>query len=244
MQNKWTKNLMESIKSEVTIPNINIPLPGITKAVEIPLKEFSAAGGIIKSGVLTKKGRTFILTIVKGKDIQGSKLDGTSIKLHENYIDYVFLNSANKKHRDDGPAEVMEDFTGPSISHSWYVNGKQHRDNDLPAYVSVNPSGDKMEIWWTKGQRHRGDDKPAIVQSDGSKEWWFKGKQHRDNGLPSNMDADGFRAYFVKGKLHRLDGPAKSWPNGKKEWYIDDKKLTKAKYLSNPKVDRKNVTEQ
>ena len=34
-----------------------------------------------------------------------------------------------------------------------------------------------------------------------------------------------FKLWYTNGLLHRLDGPAVIWGNGKKEWWINGKKL-------------------
>ena len=53
----------------------------------------------------------------------------------------------------------------------WSLNGKYHRENNLPAIEWAN--GDKD--WWLNDERHRIDG-PAIERIDGSKSWWFKSK--------------------------------------------------------------------
>ena len=76
----------------------------------------------------------------------------------------MYYNSANKLHRDDGPA--VESSDGDKF---WYQNGLRHR-TDGPAGVS--PGGYKT--WYQNGQRHRTDG-PAIEYPTGHKRWFING---------------------------------------------------------------------
>ena len=60
----------------------------------------------------------------------------------------------------------------------YYLNGKLHRDNDLPA-VEYN---DETKEWHKNGKIHRDNDLPAHIDADGTKEWYKNGLLHRDNG--------------------------------------------------------------
>jgi hypothetical protein len=96
---------------------------------------------------------------------------------------------------------------------NWYVNGKYHRDDDLPSVECLN--GDKY--WNVNGVRHRDNDLPAVEFASGDKYWFVNGKCHRDNDLPAN----GGKEWYVNGKHHRLSGlPAMEYANGIKHWYI------------------------
>ena len=53
---------------------------------------------------------------------------------------------------------------------AWYVHGKRHRDDGLPAIEYAN--GDRA--WYVLGRIHRGDGLPAI-DIRGVKEWWVNG---------------------------------------------------------------------
>ena len=76
----------------------------------------------------------------------------------------MYYNSANKLHRDDGPAAESSD--GDKF---WYQNGLIHR-TDGPA--SVSPGGTKE--WYQTGLRHRTDG-PAIEWASGRKDWFING---------------------------------------------------------------------
>jgi hypothetical protein len=69
------------------------------------------------------------------------------------------------------------------------LNGKLHRDNNLPAVVQVN--GDKR--WYIDGFLHRGNDLPAVILANGHKEWYIFGEKYKSNAsyaifnMASNM---------------------------------------------------------
>ena len=55
----------------------------------------------------------------------------------------------------------------------WVVEGKQHREGDLPAVIGANGS----KLWFVEGKRHREGDLPAVILADGSKQWWNNGER-------------------------------------------------------------------
>ena len=57
-------------------------------------------------------------------------------------------------------------------SRAWYLDGRYHRDNDLPAVIY--PNGTKN--WYQKGKRHRDNNQPATIRNDGSKMWYQNDK--------------------------------------------------------------------
>lgn len=105
----------------------------------------------------------------------------------------------------------------PKGNQYWYFsNFKQHRDNDLPAYVGKDGS----QEWWSYGKRHRENGEPALVGAAGTREWWVEGERHRDLG-PAIIRMDGTKEYYQHGKLSRDDGPAIERPDGNNEWFRD-----------------------
>lgn len=55
---------------------------------------------------------------------------------------------------------------------AWYLRGRLHRDDDLPAVIHVN--GD---LQWVKDmQTHRDNDQPAYVGKNGYFAWYDGGK--------------------------------------------------------------------
>jgi len=91
---------------------------------------------------------------------------------------------------------------------TWHKCGKQHRDNDKPAYVE---SGlERKSEWWINGKRHREGDKPAVVvdsYTEKLQEWWIHGKKHRDKNTPAVVRCFTSKSikmeeeYWVKGQL-------------------------------------------
>ena len=115
-------------------------------------------------------------------------------------------------------ASIME--INENGDKSWRVNGKLHRENDLPAVERADGSN----AWYVNGELHRENDLPAVERADGSKTWYVNGKSHRDGGLPSYEGANGHKEWWVNCKLHRENGlPALEWANGDRAWYVNGK---------------------
>jgi hypothetical protein len=81
----------------------------------------------------------------------------------------------------------------------WYVNGKLHREADLPAIEWT----DGTKHWYINGKRHREVDRPAVEWSADYKSWWVDGKRHRDNNKPAVEYADGSKEWWVNGEFIR-----------------------------------------
>ena len=102
----------------------------------------------------------------------------------------------------------------------WYdIDGKIHRDNDLPAVVIA---GHNVCFWYQHGQIHR-DGAPAIIYPDfydvvldvsrkGTRLWYQNGQIHRDDG-PAIEEWDGEFAWYQNNQLHSInDKPAtRNW---------------------------------
>ena len=97
----------------------------------------------------------------------------------------------------------------------WYKNGKLHRDNDLPAAISL-----RSQCWYKNGEIHRENDLPAVTSPNGYQGWYKNGEFHRDNDLPAIISPNGYQAWYKNGKLHRdTDLPSVIYPDGYQEWY-------------------------
>jgi hypothetical protein len=131
-------------------------------------------------------------------------------------IEYKLPN--NKLHSPDyGKLPAVIYANG---DQAWYVDGKQHRDNDMPAVLYANGS----QAWYVDGKRHRNNDLPAVIHADSGQYWYIHGKSHRDNGLPAVISAYGDQYWYVDDKRHRdNDMPAVIYANGNQEWYTHGK---------------------
>ena len=128
-----------------------------------------------------------------------------------------YLNG--KQHRDnDLPANVFH-----NRSKCWYQNGLLHRDNDLPAIVRCD---DGCHVWYKNGLIHRDNDLPAIIFADDEKQekqWYRNGLLHRDNDLPAYENGDK-KVWYQNDKMHRdYDLPAVIYANGNKAWHLNGK---------------------
>ena len=54
----------------------------------------------------------------------------------------------------------------------WILDGKYHRDNDLPAIEYV----DGFKSWWLNGKLHRTKG-PAVIHPSGSMDWYLYGNR-------------------------------------------------------------------
>ena len=83
--------------------------------------------------------------------------------------------------------------------------------------------------WWLNGKRHRENDLPAVEHPNGDKEWFLNGKRHRENDAVIEY-GNGYNAWWVNGKLHREDGAAVEWTNGDKSWWLNGKEYSEKEF--------------
>lgn len=126
----------------------------------------------------------------------------------------------NIVHRDgDLPAR---EFEGGGV---WYKNGEIHRDNDLPAMIESD-----TKAWYVNNLCHRDNDLPAMIIRDGEIQAWFKhGKRHRI-GAPAYIQKRhsyhmSYEEWWFEDKKHREDGPAVTFEDGRKEWWLDGRQI-------------------
>ena len=103
---------------------------------------------------------------------------------------------------------------------------------------TVNASGD--EHWLLSGKWHRTDGPALILRRGGNvyKAWYIKGKRHREDG-PAVVLEDpeyGYEIWMKHDKKHREDGPACVTVTGKKEFFLNGKKLTWAQWRAATKT--------
>ena len=99
----------------------------------------------------------------------------------------------------------------------------------------TNMQGDK--VWLNKiGLPHR-EDGPAIIRKGGTKEWKIDGRFHREDG-PAIERPDGTKEWFKHNDRHREDGPAVESANGSSEYWLEDRIMSKGKWLQDPSVQR------
>ena len=119
-----------------------------------------------------------------------------------------------------------EETSRPSTM--WFMDPEHkvlHRE-DGPAIEYQ--SGHKE--WYQCGVKHRVGG-PAIEWDNGHEEWYVVGVRHREDG-PAYTNSDGHKEWWLLGKRHREDGPAIEPPKfqGRKEWWYDGVKMTKAQH--------------
>jgi hypothetical protein len=78
----------------------------------------------------------------------------------------------------------------------WRLDGKLHRDGDLPAQIYQNGS----QKWYQHGLLHRDNDQPAMIVPGGDRAWYQRGQRHR-NVYPAIIASNGYRAWYRHGEL-------------------------------------------
>lgn len=136
---------------------------------------------------------------------------------------------------------VVEDTFDGHIRTQWFLNGKLHRGDDLPAVVLDRGY---YEEWWQHGKPYRECDKPTTECKSGLREWrndrnqlhrdndlpawvthedqrWYQyGNLHRDGDLPAWVSTHTGHRWYQHGCLHRDGGlPAVIMPNGDRGWF-------------------------
>lgn len=88
-----------------------------------------------------------------------------------------FYNKRGQLHRLDGPAYV--DIDG---REAWYINGKLHRGNDLPALYKCkkHEPGYEFAFYYKYGIKHR-EKGPAAFFSNGVVQWWLNGVEYTED---------------------------------------------------------------
>jgi hypothetical protein len=67
--------------------------------------------------------------------------------------------------------------------------------------------------------------------------WWVnkEGLLHRLDG-PAREWTDGSKEWWVNGKQHRLGGPAAVWSSDRKQWWVVGQRLTQEQFERHPLV--------
>ena len=101
-----------------------------------------------------------------------------------------------KLHREnDMPAIITKN------GKYWYFDGMLHRDSDMPAIVIEIKPGIFNEYWYKYGKLHRKSDKPAIIRPGRDMYWYVDGKMHRDSNNPSVILNNGSKFWHKNGIL-------------------------------------------
>lgn len=155
------------------------------------------------------------------------RVDGPAI-VSEDGSSYAYVENGLYHRENDLPAIEMAGYPEPgkprSWSRSWFINGKEHRDNG-PS--TENSAGDR---WFGKHGSLHGHQ--AVIRADGAEEYWHNNKWyqttyknangyiHREDG-PAILDQNG-EHWFKNGLRHREDGPAIIHKSGMKQYYIQN----------------------
>ena len=84
---------------------------------------------------------------------------------------------------------------------------------------------DGTKRWFLNGKAHRDNDLPAVEFTNGTKYWYLNNKPHRDDGKPAIEYGTGGKEWFVNGERHRINGPAIDYKDNAKFWYLNGKRI-------------------
>lgn len=147
--------------------------------------------------------------------------------------------SHGRRHRIDKPAVISYGVK------EWWYRGQRHRIGK-PAYINKITTREK---WYVNGKLHRDGDLPAVYRKDSDRTslWYQHGNLHRLNG-PAEI-GHGYKIWYQNGIKHRVDGPAIEYTFSKiKKWIINgneipiDEIIEWRKQLGNPRIPfNKNI---
>lgn len=125
------------------------------------------------------------------------------------WIRFARLHRSNS---NDDPALITPN------RKEWWVNGKRHRDNGLPAICEWLYDSEPIRMeWFVRDKRHRDDGKHAYFVTTATEtkmEWWVDDQLHNTDGQPAVVIINPItgrtirKEYWVLGKQHRTNGPA------------------------------------
>lgn len=68
-----------------------------------------------------------------------------------------YFNDTGERHRTDGAAAIIYHPNGNVAFRIWYLHGKMHRANGLPAWISYDEQGKPMlKKYYVKGVEVKG----------------------------------------------------------------------------------------
>ena len=95
---------------------------------------------------------------------------------------------------------------------------------------TVKTDKDGTERHYLNGELHREGDLPAVITSKGGMVWYQKGMRHREGDLPADIWPNGSRFWFSNGELHRTNGPAITFYDEYKSWFLNGIELTEEEF--------------
>jgi hypothetical protein len=145
-------------------------------------------------------------------------------------IIYHKKNGLTHRHERDAFGNTLPAVIFPDGSAEWWIDGKLHRESDLPARICVDEDNeDSGRTWFFNGLEHRdskdpitGLTNPSYISKDGATmRWSINGVYQRESDLPA-MVFDSESIWFVNGTEGRKnDLPAIEGANGYKAWLKD-----------------------
>lgn len=139
-------------------------------------------------------------------------------------------NGLTHRHERDAFGNTLPAVIFPDGSAEWWIDGKLHRESDLPAMVYLYDDGENNgRTWLFNGLEHRdtkdpvtGLTNPSYISKNGANmRWCMNDVYQRENGLPAMVFENGRSYWFINGKENRENGlPAFEGPKYK-AWFKD-----------------------
>lgn len=140
---------------------------------------------------------------------------------------------------------IMPAFEKENNVKKWYKHGLFHRSESDPMTGLTLPAimwSNGHHLWYIDNKVHC-EDGPAMKFDDGSQVWCKNNEMHRDEidvmtglTLPAISYANGNKEWLQYGKHHRIDGPAKEFNDGEKNWFINGRQLFEKEFNHHPLV--------
>lgn len=115
--------------------------------------------------IVHREGGPAIITYLSNAKLKNEEWYNDEKNNRPTYIMYQYVYEElwyknNKKHRNDGPAEIWYYTSGSIMREIWYKEDREHRD-DGPSHIVYNSNGRKdREFWYNNGRKDR--------------EYWYK----------------------------------------------------------------------
>lgn len=94
-----------------------------------------------------------------------------------------------------------------------------------PVIEIIGKFGEPGYKTMVNGKKESLDGFPAAITATGTQIWYKNGMVHRDGDLPAIIRSNGEKHWYSNDKLHRMTGPAKTFPDGTEEFWINDERV-------------------
>jgi len=149
----------------------------------------------------------------------------------EGKVIYHMKNGREHRSERDAFGNVLPAVIFPDGSAYWKIDGRFHRESDLPAsiYLSDEDPENSGRRWFFHGLEHRdtkdpvtGLTNPSYISCDGTEmHWCINGVFQRESDLPAIV-TENESLWYLDGEVGRANGlPAIEYRNGDRSWLMN-----------------------